>query len=171
MIRLVDLLKETLSSNDTYELDKSIAAANKAVKKFFDDNEQEIEKLIASQDFIKLYHMAVKDIKGIEPYKLLQALNNKLVSITSHEPTVGKPKDNESFEIDDTSTTWEVSHEVSKWVKRNREKLVKLADKDDYKEFYGLAKKEFPKAQEWKLVLAVSAAAIEHDIHYEYDPD
>lgn len=171
MIRLKDLLHEVLTSKDSYTLDKDIVSANKKVQKFIEDNFEELEKLIADDDFKTIYQMAFKNIQGVDQLKLIQALNNSLNLLTTGEPFIVYPDENDSFDIDETSTTWEVGHEVSKWVKRNRKKLLKLADDDNYKEFYELAKKQFPKAQEWKLMLAVNQAAIKYDIHYEYHVD
>jgi hypothetical protein len=171
MFKLKHILNEIIKSNDSYNINSKIAIANKKVKDFIERNSEEVNRLLASSDYMKLYHMAIVNIRGVDQMYLIQALNTNIVELNPVEPSVKVPSDSDSFEIDETSTTWEIEHEVSKWVKRNRTKLLKLADSDQYKEFYGLVKNEFPKAQEWKLLMAMNRAAIEHHIHYSFYTD
>ena len=45
--------------------------------------------------------------------------------------------------------------------------MIKLADDDEYKNFYQAVKDAFPEVPEDKLLFAFNVAAVEHDIHYD----
>jgi len=171
MIRLKPILKEVLQSADTYMVHSNIAAANNAVRDFMETHGDEVMRLLSADDLNAIYQLAYAQYPKMDQARLIQALNNALVDITCQEPTVEYPDPTDRFEIDDTSSTWEVRHEVGKWVYTHRHDLMRLVDTDDYREYHRLAREAFPMAQEWKLMLALHDASIEHDIHYAYITD
>ena len=163
---------QEIKSKDNYTLDKAVTIPRKKVQSFFKKNLDDIKELVDSNDYDTLYKMAYEEFPDISQAVVAQSINNEIESTKwlTKEPTIGY-NEKISYDIDETSETWEIEHEVSKWVKKNKTKLVKLADADDYGKFNNMAKKAFPKAQEDKLMQALGAATIEHDIHYEMMTD
>lgn len=171
MIKLKAILQE-IKSKDSYALDKAVVIPRKKIQSFFKKNLEEIKELVELNDYDTLYQMAYEEFPKMPQDVVAQCINNELASTKwlTKEPTIGY-NEKISYDIDETSETWEIEHELSKWVKKNKTKLVKLADANDYNKFNGMAKKAFPKAQEDKLMQALASAAIEHDIHYEVMTD
>ena len=172
MIKLTKILSE-LQSNDTYYIDKAIMIPRLKVQKFFEKNIEKIKELVDSNEYDMLYQLSLKEFPNISPEKVVQAINNELLATKwlTKEPTLKYPKKYSSFEITFDSDSWQIDFEVSKWMKKNKTKLTKLSNNNEYNKFYSLAKKAFPNAQEEKLMVAVQAAAVEHGIHYELTTD
>jgi hypothetical protein len=107
--------------------------------------------------------MAYDALPDLGQDQVAQELNSILLSLPVD---IKLPK-----KLDQNSHVLEINALVSKWVEKNKNKLVKLADDNKYNEFYDLARKEFPNVQEDKLFYAVDLASIEHNIHYEFITD
>ena len=166
MIKLKNIVKE-IQSIDSYQLSKKIVDIKKEVDKFFKKHESTLTKCAEASNWVAIYKLAFQSLPQFAQDEVVQEINNTILSlgwltkndIASYNTTDAK--------LDHDSNVNEVNAFVSKWVKKNRTKLIKLADDNNYKEFYQLAKDQFPGVQEYKLVQAVNTAAIEHDIHYE----
>lgn len=171
MIKLKNILQE-IQSKDTYYLDKSITVPRSKIQKFFEKNKDTIKQLVDLDDYDSIYKMGYAEFPKIPQENVAQYINNELLDTKwlTREPTIGY-NEKISFDIDETSDVWQIDQAVSKWVKKNKTKLTKLADDNDYAKFNSLAKKAFPKAQEDKLMQALQAATIEHSIHYELITD
>ena len=171
MIKLKAILQE-IKSKDSYDLDKAVVIPRKKVHSFFKKNLDDIKELVDLNDYDTLYQMAYEEFPDIPQDVVAQSINNEIESTKwlMKEPTMGY-NEKISYDIDETSETWEIDHEVSKWVKKNKTKLIKLADADNYGKFNDMVKKAFPKAQEDKLMQALGAATVDHGIHYDMMTD
>lgn len=171
MIKLRDILKE-LQSKDTYYLDKAIIIPSKKIQKFFEKNIDDIKRLSQNDDYDKIYKMGYEEFPEYPQENVAQYINNELLSTKwlTQEPTIGY-NDKIQLQVDQDTETWELDREVSRWIKKNKNKLIKLADNNDYKKFNALAFKAFPKAQADKLMQALLNASVENDIHYELHTD
>ena len=163
MIKLADLLKE-IESIDSYRLSKKVVDIKIAVERFFKKNKDVLVSFAKKEDWNSIYKLAFQSIPQFDQDDVAQELNNIIL-------TVGWPfeigSQYNTTKLTNDSDVNEVNAAVSKWVKKNRTKLIKLGDNNDYDELYQLAKDQFPEVQEYKLVQAVNIAAIEHGINYE----
>jgi hypothetical protein len=162
MIRLKDLLNE-IQSKDTYYLNNKIIQVRKEVDVFFKKNKEVLLGYAKEYDWDRFYKMAYDALPDLGQDQVAQELNSILLSLPVD---IKLPK-----KLDQNSHVLEINALVSKWVEKNKNKLIKLADDNKYNEFYDLARKEFPNVQEDKLFYAVDLASIEHNIHYEFITD
>jgi len=172
MIKLVDLLKEV--SKDSYQLTDKVVELRTAIQKFFNDNKKLLKTFVDNSDWKGYYDLAIKEFPNFESSEVVQAMGNQAMGenwyiklpipkLNTNTGPVNKP----FLNIDVNSDVLEINAAAEDWVRKNKKKLTKIADDNDYKTFYQLAKDKFPNAQEDKLLYAVNVAAITHDIHYE----
>ena len=172
MIKLLDILKE-IQSIDSYELHDRIVKYRDKVQKFFKKNKARLAKYVEKDDWDSFYQIAFDAFPNEPQDDIAQAMGNEANAAgwyTSVSPRkfIGKTEVTKpSKEINQLSDVTEINSIVSDWVRKNKRKLIKLADDDNYKEFYRLVKSKFPEAPEDKLVYAMNKAAVEHGIHYE----
>jgi len=179
MIKLKDILRE-IESKDSYTLHPSIVLPKIKVLKYFNSCKKDIKSLIDSNNYDQIYTMFYNKFSDIPQDLIAQFVNNEILSTnwTLLEPKESgggfieysdvEPDDNELSEI---SSVWKINLVVDKWVKKNRDTLIKLADSDDYKKFYQKIIDAFPKAPQDKLMQAFQSSAIAHGIHYEVSTD
>jgi hypothetical protein len=143
------------------------------IHKFFKKHLDKIKVLIDRNDFDTIYQMGFAEFSDITQDKVVQCINNELLATKwlTEEPTLSYIDNSPSYKIDSSSDVREIDLEVSKWMKKNKNKLIKLADKNEYAKFYDTVKKAFPEAQEDKLMMAVHRGAIDNNIHYELITD
>ena len=172
MIKLTDILKEI--SEDSYRLGNEIIEVRTAIQKFFNDNKITLKALVDKNDWNSYYNMAIKAFPNFKSSDIVQAMGNQAQGenwyIKLPIPVLNMntgPANKPFLNIDINSDVLEINAAVDDWVRKNKKKLTKIADENNYKMFYQLAKDKFPKAQEDKLVYAVNVAAITYDIHYE----
>jgi hypothetical protein len=163
MIKLKDLLKE-LESRDNYYIANNIMEPRLAVRKYFDANKESLEVLMDQDRWNEVYQLIFKEFPQFEQHILSTAINSEALDagwLTKHVPVDIK------LSIDVNSEAGEIQTTVSNWVGKNKNRLIKLADNDEYKNFYQAVKDEFPDVPEDKLLFAFNVAAVEHDIHYD----
>ena len=172
MIKLLDILKE-IQSKDLYYISDRIVKVRTAVQKFFQKNKEQLSKFAETDNWDAYYKLGFAALPEFRQEEVAQALDNEAMAAGWYTeniiPLANAKSDNKkaSTQIDQLSDVNEINAVVSDWVRKNKAKLIKLADDNNYKEFYQLVKDKFPLAPEDKLVQAMNAAAIEHDIHYE----
>ena len=163
MIKLKDLLKE-LESRDNYYIANTIIEPRLAVRKYFNANKESLEVLMDQDRWNEVYQIIFKEFPQFEQHILSTAINNEALDagwLTKQVPVDIK------LSIDFNSEVGEIQTTVSAWVAKNKNKLLKLADNDEYTKFYQAVKDEFPDVPEDKLLFAFNVAAVEHDIHYD----
>ncbi len=167
MIKLANLLKE-VESIDSYRLSKKVVDVKITVDQFFKKNKDVLVNFAKKDDWNSIYKLAFQLIPQFDQDDIAQELNNIILSVgwLTEEEYEMKSKYN-TIVLTHASNVNEVNAAVSKWVKKNRTKLIKLGDNNEYNKFYQLAKDQFPDVQEYKLVQAVNIASIEHGINYE----
>lgn len=172
MIKLSALLKE-IQSTDSYKLSDRIVKTRTEVQKFFNKNKDELAKYVEKDDWNSFYKMAFKQFPKYNQDEIAQAMGNEAAGAGWYTENdipkyIGKTDSKKgSNQIDRNSDVNEINAVVSDWVKKNKSKLIKLADANKYNEFYQLVKDKFPDVQQDKLVYAMNIAAIDHGIHYE----
>ena len=162
MIKLKDLLKE-LESRDNYYIANNIMEPRLAVRKYFDANKDSLEVLMDQDRWDEVYQIIFNQFPQFEQYILSIAIN--IVALDAGWLTKQVPVDIK-LSIDVNSEVGEIQTTVSNWVGKNKKRLIKLADDDEYKNFYQAVKDVFPNVPEDKLLFAFNVAAVEHDIHY-----
>jgi len=163
MIKLKDLLKE-LESKDNYYIANNIMEPRLAVRKYFNANKDSLEVLMDQDRWHEVYQIIFKQFPQFEQHILSTAINNEALDagwLTKQVPV------NVKLSLDVNSEAGEIQATVSAWVAKNKNKLIKLADDDDYTKFYQAARDQFPGVQDDKLLFALKVAAVEHDIHYD----
>ena len=163
MIKLKDLLKE-LESRDNYYIANTIIEPRLAVRKYFNANKESLEVLMDQDRWNEVYQIIFKEFPKFEQHVLATAINSEASNagwLTKQVPVDIK------LSIDFNSEVGEIQTTVSAWVAKNKNKLLKLADNDEYTKFYQAVKDEFPDVPEDKLLFAFNVAAVEHDIHYD----
>lgn len=163
MIKLKDLLKE-LESRDNYYIANTIMEPRLAVRKYFNANKESLEALMDQDRWNEVYQIIFKEFPQFEQHILATAINSEASDagwLTKQVPVDVK------LSIDFNSEVGEIQTTVSAWVAKNKNKLLKLADNDEYTKFYQAVKDEFPEVPEDKLLFAFNVAAVEHDIHYD----
>jgi len=163
MIKLKDLLKE-LESKDNYYIANNIIEPRLAVRKYFTANKDSLEVLMDQDRWHEVYQIIFNQFPQFEQHILATAINNEALDagwLTKQVPV------NAKLSLDVNSEVGEIQATVSAWVAKNKNKLIKLADDDDYTKFYQAARDQFPGVQEDKLLFALKVAAVEHDIHYD----
>ena len=163
MIKLKDLLKE-LESRDNYYIANNIMEPRLAVRKYFNANKESLEVLMDQDRWDEVYQLIFKEFPQFEQHILSTAINNE--SLDAGWLTKQVPVDIK-LSIDVNSEAGEIQTTVSNWVDKNKNRLIKLADNDEYKNFYQAVKDAFPDVPEDKLLFAFNVAAVEHDIHYD----
>ena len=179
MIKLKDILSE-IESVDSYKLHKSIVLPRVKIQKYFDKRKEDIKTLVDANDYDQVYDIFYSQFPDISQDVVAQCVTTELISTnwTLLEPEESKggfikPSDAEpkNNELDETSSVWKINAVVDKWVKKNRDTLIKLADANDYKKFYRMVIDAFPKAPQDKLMQALQTSAITHGVHYEISTD
>ena len=163
MIKLKDLLKE-LESRDNYYIANNIMEPRLAVQKYFNANKDSLEVLMDQDRWDEVYQIIFNQFPQFEQHILSTAINSEALDagwLTKQVPVDVK------LSIDVNSTVGEIQATVSNWVGKNKKRLIKLADDDEYKNFYQAVKDAFPEVPEDKLLFAFNVAAVEHDIHYD----
>jgi len=163
MIKLKDLLKE-LESKDNYYIANNIMEPRLAVRKYFNANKDSLEVLMDQDRWHEVYQIIFKQFPQFEQHILSTAINNEALDagwLTKQVPV------NAKLSLDVNSEVGEIQTTISAWVAKNKNKLIKLADDDDYTKFYQAARDQFPGVQDDKLLFALKVAAVEHDIHYD----
>jgi hypothetical protein len=179
VIKLKDILSE-IESKDSYKLHKSIVLPKIEIQKYFDTRKEDIKNLIDLNEYDQIYAIFYNKFSNIPQALIAQFVNNEILSTnwTMLEPkdsgggfieySDAEPKDNN---LDATSSVWKINLVVDKWVKKHRDKLIRLADADDYRKFYQSIVDAYPKAPQDKLMQAFQSSVITHGIHYEISTD
>jgi hypothetical protein len=163
MIKLKDLLKE-LESKDNYYISNNIMEPRLAVRKYFNANKDSLEVLMDQDRWNEVYQIIFKEFPQFEQHILSTAINSEALDVgwlTKQVPVSAK------LSLDSNSEVGEIQTTVSAWVAKNKNKLIKLADDDEYTKFYQAARDQFPGVQDDKLLFALKVAVVEHDIHYD----
>ena len=132
MIKLKDLLKE-LESRDNYYIANNIMEPRLAVRKYFNANKDSLEVLMDQDRWHEVYQIIFKQFPQFEQHILSTAINNEALDagwLTKQVPV------NAKLSLDSNSEVGEIQTTISAWVAKNKNKLIKLADDDDYTKFY-----------------------------------
>ena len=179
MIKLKDILSE-IESKDSYKLHKSIVLPKIEIQKYFETRKEDIKNLVDLNEYDQIYTIFYNKFNKIPQDLIAQFVNDEILSANW---TLLEPKDSgggfieysdvepDNDDLNETSSVWKINIVVDKWVKKHRNKLIKLADADDYRKFYQSIVDAFPKANQDKLMQAFQSSAIAHGIHYAISTD
>jgi 23S rRNA U2552 (ribose-2'-O)-methylase RlmE/FtsJ len=163
MIKLKSIVSE-IQSQDSYKLHDKIVKAQTQVLDYLKKNKEELLPLVMDDNWEEVYKIVFAAFPDLDQADMATVINTDSLSLTGW---LSMDPDEIIKDLDHTHGVRHVFVAVNDWVKKNKAKLIKLADADDYDAFYKLAKDKFPKVPEEKLLHALKLAAVENHIHYD----
>lgn len=134
MIKLRDIIHE-IQSVDSYRLRDRIVQVRNAVKKFFNQNKDKLAKFAKDDNWDEIYSLAFKNITQFNQDEVAQALGNEAMAAgwytENPTPTFTVKAGKNKPQLDQTSDVNEINAVVDVWVKKNKKKLMKLADENN----------------------------------------
>jgi hypothetical protein len=174
MIKLKDLLNDVYTfdvkfpgqSFDSYKLDPKVVLPRLKIDKWLEKHKEEVVKMVHADEWQKLYNQLFAAFPECESADIATYINGCI-----YDPRGWLYNEPEEIHTGDTLERHygTKSHyaAVKKWAIKNRNKLLKHADANDYQSFYDMLFKEFPNGDQGKLVHALKLIAVEFRIHYD----